>query len=121
MLRWRRNRRGVRELHRGDDRLRNWLSGKAIGLDLDRGLLRLCLRLLGCRRLSLLTLGLSLSLLLSFQCPDLGLHQLLLLRRHSSATLAELMLNSGGESLLLRDVHLASNLWHALSNPIREL
>lgn len=63
-----------------------------MGLDLDGGLLELRLsglRLLRSRGLSLLTLCLSLSLLLSFQYPDLGLHQLLLLlRRQSGATLA---------------------------------
>lgn len=96
-----------------------------MGLNLDRGLLRLRLsglRLLGSRRLSLtLALGLNLGLLLSFQRPDLSLHQLLLLRRHSSTTLAELLLQSGGKSLLLRDVHLASDLWDILSSSIREL
>ena len=84
-----------------------------MGLDLNRGL-RLCLSRLRSWCLPLLTLGLGLSI----QHPDLGLHQLLLLRRHSDPTLAELLLN-GGESLLLRDVYLASYLW--LSNPIREL
>ena len=75
-----------------------------MGLDLNRGLLRLCLyglKLLRSWCLSLLTLGLGLGLLLSIQRPDLSLHHLLLLWRHSDAALAELLLKSGGESLLL--------------------
>lgn len=94
-----------------------------MGLNLDRGLLRLRLsglKLLGRRRLSL-ALGLNLGLLLSLQRPDLGLDHLLLLRRHSSATLAELLLKGGGESLLLRDIHLTSDLWNILPNSVREL
>jgi hypothetical protein len=83
-----------------------------VGLDLNR-------RLGWSWCLPLLSLSLSLSLL--FQCPDLGLHQLLLLRGHPSATLAELVLKSGSYSLLLRDVHLTSDLRHRLSNPIGEL
>jgi len=75
-----------------------------LDLDLDCGLLRLCLSGLelgrgGC--LPLLSLGLSLSLLLSFQCPDLGLYQLFVLRGHSGPILAELLLKGGSESLLL--------------------
>lgn len=50
-----------------------------MGLDLNRRLLSR-LKLSRGRCLSLLTLGLGLSLLLSIQRPDLGLHHLLLLR-----------------------------------------
>lgn len=70
-----------------------------MSLDLNRRLLSgLKLSRGWCSRL---TLRLNLSLLLSIQCPNLGLYHLLLLRRHSDATLAELLLKSGSESLLL--------------------
>jgi len=70
-----------------------------VGLDLNRGLLS-SLKL-SSGRCSRLTLRLNLSLLLSIQRPDLSLHHLLLLRRHPNATLTELLLKSGSESLLL--------------------
>lgn len=91
-----------------------------MSLDLDGGLLGLRLSSLGLLRGLRLCLCLNLSLL-SFQYPDLGLHQLLLLLwRHPGATLAELVLNSS-ESLLLRDIHLPPNLRHGLSDPVGEL
>ena len=70
-----------------------------MGLNLNRGLLSSLNLSRG--RCSRLTLGLNLSLLLSIQRPDLGLHYLLLLGRHPNTTLAELLLESGSESLLL--------------------
>lgn len=92
MLGWRRTGCSVCELHRSDERLCSRLGGEIVSLDLNSRLLRLRLpglMLLGRWCLSLLTLGLSLSLLLSFQHPDLGLYQLLLLLRgYPGATLA---------------------------------
>ena len=70
-----------------------------MGLDLNRGLLSRW-KLSRGRCLPRLTLGLNMSLLLSVQRPDLGVHHLLLLWGHSNATLAELLLKSS-EPLLL--------------------